>query len=417
MFSWTNSLGRHHTPHASNNAEDGVSPLLHDLTMEGKALMVSNTDSSFETESIGQDQQSNNHTHPRIDKLFKACCKLGASDLHLKSDSPPRFRIGGDLRIAENSPLSNDQIETMVFEIISEAQQRSLAEEGALDFAYQLPGMDRFRINVYRQRCLISVAARRVTGDVPSFDDLLLPPVLKKVADLREGLVLLAGVTGSGKSTTIAAMINYINARRACHIITIEDPIEYVFADNRALIDQREIGVDVKDFSAALKYLMREDPDVVLLGELRDRDTFEAAINAAETGHLVFGTVHAASSPQAISRILDMFPEDARDQMRQSLVFTLQAIICQKLLPSIHVDKSRVPCCEIMLVNPVIRKLIADQRDADISAVMKNSIEDGMQDFTHAIHELVNREYLSRKTALAFAPNPDELKMRLNGIG
>ncbi len=353
---------------------------------------------------------------PAIDRLFRACTKLGASDLHLKANAPPRFRLGGDIRVAHEPAMTTEEIEDIMFEVISDKQKKYFMEHGALDFAHQVPGQDRFRVNMFRQRGLTSVAARRVTAEIRTFEELGVPPSLRQIAKFHQGLVLLAGITGSGKSTTIAAMINEINENRACHIVTVEDPIEYLFEDKKAFINQREIGIDVADFHAALKYLMREDPDVVLVGEMRDRETFEAAMHASETGHLVFGTIHASSASQTITRILDLFPEEARALVRQSLMFNLKAVVCQKLLPSIHPSRSRIPCCEIMIVNAVIRKLIAEERDADIGAVLKSASKDGMQDFTEAIYRLITDEYLDMKLALEVAPNPDELKMRLKGI-
>jgi len=354
--------------------------------------------------------------NPAINRLFKACTKMGASDVHMKHGQPPSFRLKGDIRKAQEPPLFTEQIEEMVFEVLTESQKAYFFENGALDFAHQIPGGDRFRVNVFRQRGMTSVAARRVVKEIRDFDQLHVPPVLREIAKLHQGLILLAGITGSGKSTTIAAMIDHINKTRMCHIVTIEDPIEYIFEDDKAFINQREIGIDVKDFHAALKYLMREDPDVVLVGEMRDRETFEAAIHAAETGHLCFGTIHASSAAQTIVRILDLFPEEERAQIRQSLVFNLKAIICQKLLPCIKPDRPRVPCCEIMITNAVIRKLISEGRDYEITSVLKASTEEGMQDFTEAIYRLVQEEFLDLKTAVEIAPNPDELKMRLKGI-
>ncbi len=354
--------------------------------------------------------------NPAINRLFKACCKLEASDIHLKAGSAPRFRLGGGIRLAQEPPQTSEEIEGMIFEVVSDRQKLYFAEHGALDFAHQVPGLDRFRVNVFRQRGMTSVAARRVTKQIKGFEELGVPVSLREVSKLHQGLVLLAGITGSGKSTTIAAMINEINANRACHIVTIEDPIEYIFDDDKAFINQREIGIDVQDFHAALKYLMREDPDVVLVGEMRDRETFEAAMHAAETGHLVFGTIHASSAAQTITRILDLFPEGARALTRQSLVFNLKAVICQKLLKSIHPDRGRMPCCEIMITNASIRKLIAESRDFEITSVLKASKEEGMQDFTEALHDLIQTEYIDLKTAMEVAPNPDELKMRLKGI-
>jgi len=351
-----------------------------------------------------------------INRLFRACIKLGASDVHLKADSPPRFRLKGEVRKAQEAPLSTCDIEQMIFEVITEQQKKYFFDNGALDFAHQVPDSDRFRVNVFRQRGLTSVAARRVVSDIADFDDLHLPPVLKEISKFHQGLILLAGITGSGKSTTIAAMMNYVNRTRACHIVTVEDPIEYIFTDDKAFINQREIGIDVQDFHAALKYLMRQDPDVVLVGEMRDRETFEAAMHASETGHLVFGTIHASSASQTITRILDLFPEEARSLIRQSLVFNLKSVICQKLLPGINPERPRVPCCEIMITNAAIRKLIAEGRDFEITTVLKNSLQEGMQDFNEALYHLLKEEYIDMKTALEVASNPEELKMRMKGI-
>ncbi|HUN82207.1 MAG TPA: PilT/PilU family type 4a pilus ATPase [Phycisphaerae bacterium] len=354
--------------------------------------------------------------NPDINRLFKACTKMGASDLHLKANQPPAFRLKGDVRKSQEPALTTEDIERMIFEVLTESQKKFFLENGAIDFAHQVPGQDRFRVNAFRQRGMTSVAARRVVKDIRDFDQLHVPPALREISKLHQGLILLAGITGSGKSTTIAAMINHINQNRACHIVTIEDPIEYIFTDDKAFINQREVGIDVKNFQDALKYLMREDPDVVLVGEMRDRETFEAAIHAAETGHLCLGTIHASSSAQTLTRILDLFPEEERAQVRQSMVFNLKAVICQKLLPSIHPERPRVPCCEIMISNAIIRKLIQEGRDFEITAVLKASTAEGMQDFTEAIYRLVEEEYLDLKVALEVAPNPDELKMRLKGI-
>jgi len=353
---------------------------------------------------------------PAICKYFRTLIKYGASDLHLKADSKPRIRIGGQIKVLAGEALNNEQIMTMMFEIMEEPLKRAFTEKGAVDFAYDLKGSDRFRINVFRQRGLTSVAARRVSRRIPTFEELHLPLQLSKIADYHQGLILLSGITGSGKSTTIAAMIEHINQTRACHIITIEDPIEYIFEDKKAFINQREIGIDVGDFYEALRYLMREDPDVVLVGELRDHETFAAALQASETGHLVFGTIHASSTSQTITRLLDLFPADERGLIRQSLVFNLRAIITQKLLPSILEGTERVPAVEIMINNPSIRKLIAEERDSDILEVVKNSYSDGMQDFSESLRQLVEKEWIEQDVAFDASPNPEELRMRLKGI-
>ncbi len=353
----------------------------------------------------------------KIDKYFKSMRKLGASDLHLKADTPAKLRIKGSIRNVDGEPLNNETIESMAFEIMTEKQIARYFEKGSMDFAHQLDnGMDRFRINIFRQRGKTSMAARRVPREILGYDQLHLPPVLKELAKLHQGLILLAGITGSGKSTTIAAMLEQINQERACHIVTVEDPIEFLYEDKKAFINQREIGIDVQNFADALKYLMREDPDVILIGEMRDQETFSAALAAAETGHLVFGTIHASNAASTITRILELFPEEARAMIRTSLVFNLQAIMCMKLLPGLRPDIPRIPTCEIMVCNSTVRKLIGEERDSELHAVIKGSYHEGMLDFTESLRQLVENEYISVKTAYAAAPNPDELKMRLKGI-
>ncbi|MCH7808039.1 MAG: PilT/PilU family type 4a pilus ATPase [Planctomycetes bacterium] len=339
-----------------------------------------------------------------------------ASDLHMKAGTPCKFRLKGEIRNIDSTPISHEEIEAMAFEIMAETAIAAYRDRGAADFSYQIGGADRFRINVFRQRGKMSLAVRRVPREILNYEQLHLPASLSNLTKLEQGLILLAGITGSGKSTTIAAMLEEINRTRACHIVTLEDPIEFLYEDKKAFVNQREVGIDVENFDSALKYLMRQDPDVILIGELRDEETFGAAIAAAETGHLVFGTIHASSASGTIGRILELFPEEARQQIRTALVFSLQAIVCMKLLPGLQPDIPRVPCCEIMLCNSTIRKLIAAGRDSEIGAVIRNSYHENMVDFTESLRVLVEAEQIAVKTAYAAAPNPDELKMRLKGI-
>lgn len=364
---------------------------------------------------------------PFLNKYFKAVIKMKVSDLHLKADFPPAVRVKGvsggrtkgALRTLTGGPLAEDQIMNGIMEILNEKQKKLFEEKGAIDFAHDVgpPGdADRFRVNAFLQRGKLSVAARRVTREIKRFDQLFLPPTLAKICEFREGVVLLAGVTGSGKSTTIASMLDWINEREAVHVVTIEDPIEYLFTDKKARINQREVGIDVLTFHDALKYLMREDPDIVLVGEMRDLETFSAAVHAAETGHLVFGTIHASSAAQTISRILDLFPESERRAMRQALEFNLKSVICQKLVRSCHPSTPVVPAIEIMISNPSIRKLIREERDNELVDVIRASYDDGMVDFTEYLRRLVETGYIDHATAYEAAPNPDELKMALKGI-
>ncbi|MCK4343047.1 MAG: PilT/PilU family type 4a pilus ATPase [Phycisphaerae bacterium] len=356
---------------------------------------------------------------PALYKYFKTVIALQVSDLHLKAGAPPHVRQKGDLRPMQGGPLTGQQIKDGIFELLSEKQKQIYEERGAIDFAYDVGPQgdaDRFRVNAFQQRGQMSVAARRVSRDIKNFAELYLPPSIEKTTNYYQGMVLLAGITGSGKSTTIAAMIDHIAKRDPVHIVTIEDPIEYLFTDHKALINQREIGIDVHDFHDALKYLMREDPDVVLIGEMRDIDTFSAGVHAAETGHLCFGTIHASSASQTISRLLDLFPAEGRRQVRQALEFNLKAIICQMLLPSIKEGVPVCPAVEILYTNASVRKLIREERDNEIIDVIRASYDDGMIDFTGHLHQLVETGFIDHATAYEAAPNPDELRMVLKGI-
>jgi twitching motility protein PilT len=364
---------------------------------------------------------------PFLNKYFKTCIKGKFSDLHLKADFPAAVRVKGiaggrskgAMRPLTGGPLTDAVIRKGLYELLDDKRRALFEEKGAIDFAHDVgpPGdADRFRVNAFQQRGKLAIAARRVTREIRRFDQLFLPDTMAEITQFREGVVLLAGVTGSGKSTTIAAMLDYINERESVHIVTIEDPIEYLFTDKKSRINQRELGIDVHTFHDGLKYLMRQDPDIVLVGEMRDLETFSAAVHAAETGHLVFGTIHASSSAQTISRILDLFPESERKAMRQALEFNLKAVICQKLIRSISPKTPVVPAVEIMITNPSIRKLIREERDNEIINVIRASKDAGMVDFTEHLRQLVEEGFIDHETAYDAAPNPNELKMALKGI-
>jgi len=353
---------------------------------------------------------------PEMEKFLSALSKADGSDLHLKADAAPYVRTKSELRPSRLPPLPAERIEAMAMELMTPKQLAFFSEHGNIDLAYEIPDGDRFRLNIYRQRGHVSISVRRVTRAIPDFAQLHLPESVGKIAEQRQGLVLLSGATGSGKSTTIAAMLEHINRTRACHIVTVEDPIEFLYEDRKALVNQREIGIDVDSFETALKYLMREDPDVVLIGEMRDHETFQAALQASETGHLVFGTVHAATAPQTIGRILDLFPPDARGRVRQSLADNLRAVICQKLLPCLDKAIDRIPAVEILLRNPSVRQLIAECREDELADVIRSHETDGMLSFTHSLLELINRDLIDPKVAYEVAPNVDELKMLMKGI-
>ena len=363
-----------------------------------------------------ENQSTNGDGKPRLEQYFLALTKTGASDLHLKPGLPAHLRLNTVIRSSNSAALSPEEIAEMADELLNDDQRRILAENGSIDIAYEVFGADRFRLNIYRQRGNIAVAVRRVTREIPDFKTLHLPDVIEQVSQQHQGLVLLSGPTGCGKSTTIASMIEYINQTRPCHIVTIEDPIEYLYESKTALVSQREIGIDVDTFDTALRALMREDPDVVLIGEMRDRETFQAAMQAAETGHLVFGTIHASGAAQTVGRLLELFPPEGRDLARQSLAFNLRAIICQKLLASIAEGVDRVPAVEILLANPIVRQMIAENRDGEISDAIASHERDGMRGFTTSLLHLIENAFVDPKVAYAAAPNVDELKMRLKGI-
>jgi twitching motility protein PilT len=353
---------------------------------------------------------------PELNKFFRAAIKTRASDLHLKVGQPPKLRLYGGLKNTTGEVMTYKRMEELVFEILSPVQKEFFLEHGTLDFAHEVDGEHRFRTNVFRQRGMISLAARRVNTFIPPFEELNLPPVLEQICQSRQGLVLVVGPTGCGKTTTIASMIDYINRTRSCHIVSVEDPIEYLFKDAKAIVSQREIGIDVKDFEEALTYLMRQDPDVVFVGEMRDARTVTAGMRAAETGHLVFGTMHSANASQAVHRLLDLFPQTERDLVRQTLSLAIKAIISQVLLPCIKEAIDRIPAVEILIANAAARKLIAEDREADLPNVIRSSAQEGMQDLTYNLCELVKDGSIDPKDAYKYAPNIDELKMALKGI-
>jgi len=353
---------------------------------------------------------------PEINKYFRAATKTLASDLHLKVGQPPKLRLYGSLKSTTGPAMTSEKIEELVFGILSPAHKKHFLEHGTLDFAHEVDGSHRFRINIFRQRGMISLAARRVNTTIPPFEELHLPPVLEKISESTQGLVLVVGPTGCGKTTTIASMIDHINRTRSCHIVTVEDPIEYLFHDAKAIVSQREIGLDVLDFNEALTYLMRQDPDVVFVGEMRNAETVTAGMRAAETGHLVFGTMHSANASQSVHRLLDLFPPSERDLVRQTLALALRAVISQVLIPSLKEGIDRVPALEVLIVNAAARKLIAEEREADLPSVIRASQQEGMQDITYNLCELVKNGSIDPKEAYKYAPNTEELKMALKGI-
>ena len=352
----------------------------------------------------------------RIDIYFRTVAAVNGSDIHLKSDAIPRVRVAGELRTLKTDPISPADIDAMVEEMLSVEQLHDFHRHGTLDLAYAMTRHERFRVNIFRQRGTTSLVARRINPQIPGFSELRLPDVFSKIADREQGLIIVAGITGSGKSTTIAAMLEQINNTKNVHIVTIEDPIEYSYTDKKSFINQREIGLDCDTYENGIRAMMREDPDVILIGEMRDRMTFQAAVQAAETGHLVFSTIHASSASGAITRLLELFPKDQHQNIRQALASNLVAIAFQKLLPSLNPDGKRVPVVEVMLNSPSIKKYILEERENDINSVIRNEKGTGAIDFNDALAELVLKEMISSKEAMAASPNGEELRMRMKGI-
>lgn len=351
-----------------------------------------------------------------LETYLASTIKYEASDLIVKVDLPPRIRVRGALRSLQTDICTSDLMFQIAKDVLDDTQYQHFHKHGQIDFAYDYDDDNRFRINLFMARGKPSLAARLITSDIKKFADLHLPEVLGEVALSAQGLILFAGVTGSGKSTSIASMLQYINERKRVHIVTIEDPIEYIFKDSKATINQREVGIDTLNFTEGLRALVRENPDVVLIGEMRDHETFEAALRASETGHLVFGTIHASSAWQTFGRIYDLFPEAERDQVRRMLAYNLRSIVYQKLLKTLRDDIPRIPAIEILLNTPIVQKYILEEREGELLEVIKKSREEGMIDFTSSLVELVENEYIHHKVALDATPKPEELRMRLKGI-
>jgi twitching motility protein PilT len=302
---------------------------------------------------------------------------------------------------------------------MNERNRKIFEKDGGADFAHTLQVEEilwRFRVNLLQQLGHVGLVARRVNSFVPDFRGLFLPPQIEKLCHYDQGMVLLAGVTGSGKSTTIASMLNLINHQYRKHILTLEDPIEFVFTEDKCLINQREIGLDVVDFGIGMKHAVREDPDVMLVGEMRDPETFMTAIHAAETGHLVFGTIHASSAATTIGRILDLFPHSMHGALRSAIAFNMRGIVAQKLLKCIKPGVGRVPTCEIMIFNTNVQKAILEGNDEKLPDIIRIGKHDGMQDFTMSLKQLVDDELIDREVAMEVAPNREALKMALKGI-
>ncbi|GDY09451.1 twitching motility protein PilT [Planctomycetia bacterium] len=354
-----------------------------------------------------------------IDKIFRAMVKHKASDLHMQVGRPPIFRVKGSLVPLEMEPINKEKMEALLMPMMDERLTNIFWNEGGSDFSHvvDVEGEKwRFRVNLFVQMGIPGMVSRKVERSIPNFEGLYLPPSMEWLTNYDQGMVLLAGVTGSGKSTTIASMLDLINHRRSVHILTIEDPIEFVYTPDKALINQREVGMDVKDFHIAMKHAVRQDPDIMLVGEMRDQESFGTAIHAAETGHLVYGTIHASNAPSCIGRILDLFPQDMHKALRGAMAFNMKAIVAQKLIKTVVDKPSRVPIIELMLFNSVVRKLVLEEQDNKLAAAIRIGKEDGMQLFNDSLKYFIDKELISRSDAFEISPNIEELKMALKGI-
>ncbi len=385
--------------------------------------MTVHTDAQTDASHVGHvalpvKKKSDPHA-TRWGKFLQATIKFEASDLIMKTGQQPKIRLRGALKALDTPLVDEDEFWGIARAILTEEQLEDLHRFGSVDFAYDYDETCRFRVNLFMARGRLSIAARRITSNILPFEGLHLPAVMGQIALQPQGLVLLCGVTGSGKSTTIASMLDYVNQRKPVHIVTIEDPIEYLFSDKVATINQREIGIDVLDFKIALRALVRENPDIVLIGEMRDAETFEAALMAAETGHLVYGTIHASSTTQTFSRIYGLFEQDEVEGIRKILAYQMRAFVYQKLLPTLHENIHRIPAIEILINDAVVQKFILEGREGELREYL-NSIEArqrGMVDFNQSLVDHVEKEYIHMRVAIDASPNVDELMMRLKKLG
>ncbi len=353
-----------------------------------------------------------------LNEILSIGLKSGASDIHLKAGLPPIYRIDGTLRPLPKAPrITPEQTEQITAEIMNDMQRERFETAYEVDLAYGVPGLGRFRVNAFTQRGSISLVFRAIPFDIKSLDDLLLPPVIKKMAMAQRGLILVTGATGSGKSTSLAALIDYINTNRKSHIVTIEDPIEFLHRDKKSIINQREVGSDTKGFEPALKSALRQDPDVILVGEMRDHETIETALTAAETGHLVLSTLHTIDATETVNRIISVFPPFQQRQMRIQLAAVLRGVISMRLVPRLD-GKGRVPAVEVMVASARIRQMIDDKEQTKMlpEAIQQGFESYGMQTFDQSLMELLKNKMISFEEALRQCSNPDDFKLKMSGV-
>jgi twitching motility protein PilT len=350
----------------------------------------------------------------RLEHIFRTAATAGASDVHLKPGRPPVLRVDGELRELDAGIISSEWLDSLLKATVPGHLQTALARGEELDFSLEVTGAGRFRVAAYLQRGRRALVARAVKSHPPAFDTLGLPPSIRTFATFTRGLVLFCGATGAGKSTTMAALLQEINLRRNCHIVTIEDPIEYLFDDAAATVDQREIGIDTAEFEHALRAVLRQDPDVIMIGELRDRLSLDTALRAADTGHLVFSTLHTTTAAQSIRRMLDFYPADQHPQLQRRLADSLCAVACQRMVK--RKGGGVIPACEILRNTPVVKKLIQEGSLAKLQDAIEAGEPDGMLSFNASLLQLIQENIISQEEALAHASNPQTLRMNLQGI-
>ncbi|MBI3997885.1 MAG: type IV pilus twitching motility protein PilT [Armatimonadetes bacterium] len=343
-----------------------------------------------------------------IKDFLRLVVERGASDLHIKAGTRPMLRIDGALTPASDERMQDEQVRALLAELLTPEQLDTFHHRLELDMAYSLAGVSRFRVNVYQQRGGVGAAIRMIPASVPTLEDLRLPKVIRRLAALPRGLVLVTGPTGSGKSTTLAAIVNLINHQRSCHIVTIEDPIEYLHYDDKSIVTQREVGSDTHSFTDALRHVLRQDPDVILIGEMRDLETISTAITAAETGHLVLATLHTVNAPQTIDRIIDVFPPHQQPQVRMQLSVALEGVLSQTLLP-LKGGRGRMAAVEVMVTTTAIRNLIREGKTHQLLSSMQSGAKDGMQTLNQALRDLVKADLVTFEEAMAHSSNPQEL--------
>ena len=349
-------------------------------------------------------------------RLLLKMKEVEASDLHIKVGSPPVLRIAAVLHPTNLPALSAEDSSTLLMSIVPQRLVAQLDQRGGVDFSHTEHG-GRYRCSVFHAGGGLHAAIRRVSSKIPNFEELRLPPIYEHIAEhVHEGLVIVCGVTGSGKSSTLAAMLDHMNRLHALNIITIEDPVEYLFTPQKSFVSQREVGMDVIDFPSALRSAVRQDPDVIMIGEMRDKETLMAGLMAAETGHLVFVTMHTADTMQSFSRILEFFTFEEHGFIRSCLANGLKAVMAQRLLPSLKPGVKVVPATEVLLNSPIVSDCIREGRDSDLNSVIAGSTHEGMHTFTDSLARLITEQYVDLKTAERYAPNPEQLRAKFRGI-